>query len=312
MADLANFPSAGTSYKDWTEDRGKESLTPFGNNDSHICLGITSFTGQLISGPRAHALNPDDIFNSCSFELEPDNILSLDPLIYNFDGNNTTASYGLSEPFGAYLQTRPTHHNGFNMTMTNPASDIPSSSIIPEEAHSTYKCPIPDCPNDGDFQTKSSLEKHIEKKHTKPYHCNVLNCKHPQFGDKAGLDRHNREVHSSQSFPCPIVSCKRHTKPFHRRYNVFDHLKRCHPQTNRTRAVLLPTPTMVHRQGSKDRSRIVDEPASPESAISGEGVEVRTQSQLVRQRLDELRATRAVLDDDIQALERTVEIMENS
>ncbi len=69
---------------------------------------------------------------------------------------------------------------------------------------------------------------------------------------------------------------------------------------------------MVHRQGSEDRSRIVDEPASPESVVSGEGVEGRSQSQLVRQRLDELRATRAVLDDDIQALERAVEIMENS
>ena len=40
----------------------------------------------------------------------------------------------------------------------------------------------------------------------KPYIYEVTGCKHPRFGDKGGLVRHKREVHTSMMYHCPIVS----------------------------------------------------------------------------------------------------------
>jgi hypothetical protein len=46
-------------------------------------------------------------------------------------------------------------------------------------------------------------------------------------------DRHKREVHEPTKLRCcPVVTCKRHTKGFPRKYNLFEHMKRCHPNVN--------------------------------------------------------------------------------
>src|SRR5882757_3272884 len=41
------------------------------------------------------------------------------------------------------------------------------------------------------FEDPTHFRKH-EAKHSKPYICQVPNCKHTRFGDKGGLDRHSR------------------------------------------------------------------------------------------------------------------------
>lgn len=83
----------------------------------------------------------------------------------------------------------------------------------------------------------TNFRKH-ESKHGKPYICHIPNCKHTRFGDKGGLDRHNREVHGSQTYYCPITSCKRHIRGFPRKYNLFEHQKRCHTQQSPNLALL--------------------------------------------------------------------------
>ena len=144
--------------------------------------------------------------------------------------------------------------NPYNtFTMSN-ASSIPPEIIESsnqdngERQVSRLRCTYPDCSEDRDFRNESALRyicplltklshtstwlkvpsKHQEK-HSKPYICQLPNCKFPRFGDKAGLGRHKREVHGPNMYYCPIVSCKRHTKGFSRTYNLSEHRKRCHP-----------------------------------------------------------------------------------
>lgn len=63
----------------------------------------------------------------------------------------------------------------------------------------------------------------------RPHLCKESSCKHRQFADKAGLQRHSREAHGSEAHCCPITSCTRHRKGFPRKYNLLKHQKRCHP-----------------------------------------------------------------------------------
>ncbi|EPE32865.1 hypothetical protein GLAREA_05877 [Glarea lozoyensis ATCC 20868] len=64
------------------------------------------------------------------------------------------------------------------------------------------------------------------------YACDKPNCRYPLLKDKAGLTRHTREVHGSKDisrrFKCPLKSCTRNDKGFARRYNLTEHLRRCH------------------------------------------------------------------------------------
>jgi uncharacterized Zn-finger protein len=65
-------------------------------------------------------------------------------------------------------------------------------------------------------------------KHTRPYKCTVSGCTVKDFSNLGDLRRHRREVHSSPSFICPVVTCNRHRRGFGRRDNLTQHLKRTH------------------------------------------------------------------------------------
>jgi hypothetical protein len=131
------------------------------------------------------------------------------------------------------------------MATETPAIAAPLESGNTAGYRPELRCSVPQCSQDRKFSSESALRsvhsppttnlmpalthfrKH-EAKHSKPYICQVPNCKHTRFGDKSGLDRHNREVHGSQTHFCPITSCKRHVRGFPRKYNLFEHQKRCH------------------------------------------------------------------------------------
>jgi len=130
-----------------------------------------------------------------------------------------------------------------------------------------------------------------EAKHSKPYICQVPNCKHTRFGDKSGLDRHNREVHGSQTHCCPITSCKRYVRGFPRKYNLAEHLKRCHSSQS-------PNLAPSGQQESYDGG------ASSEMVIGGGG--------WLREKLANLHEMRAEIDVDIKAVERCLEFQGES
>jgi hypothetical protein len=157
------------------------------------------------------------------------------------------------------------------------------------------------------------VRKH-EGKHNKPYTCNVLGCKHPRFGDKGGLDRHKREVHGDKRHCCPVPSCKRHIKGFPRKYNLFEHQKRCHPgqSPNSALAVIRTSAARINLEGEgMEEVQVQDEEASsPEMTITSDLT--ITGSGKVQEKLRDLLALRAEIDLDIEALKRALNILEGS
>lgn len=146
-----------------------------------------------------------------------------------------------------------------------------------------------------------------EDKHKKPYLCAVPGCRHPRFGDKGGLDRHKREVHGSKIYRCPITSCKGNTKGFARKYNLFEHQKRCHPglpiRTSRQSAV-------VEREGLEEAQDRDVEASSPDTM--GVGDVPASGSRRLHEKIRALEALRIEIDRDIETLKRTVDILEVS
>jgi hypothetical protein len=129
------------------------------------------------------------------------------------------------------------------------------------------RCSVPECSQDRKFPSESALRSvhsppttglmpaltHFRKhkaKHSKPYICQVPNCKHTRFGDKGGLDRHTREVRGSQTHCCPITSCKRYVRGFPRKYNLVEHLKRCHSSQSPN----LAPPSILRQQNHTSES----------------------------------------------------------
>ncbi|KAE9365486.1 hypothetical protein N431DRAFT_353530 [Stipitochalara longipes BDJ] len=174
------------------------------------------------------------------------------------------------------------------------------------------KCNFPDCSEDI-FSTYPALRKHLNK-HYKPYHCTIPGCKNPQFGDKGGLDRHTREVHGSKRHYCPITSCKRHRTGFPRKYNLFEHQKRCHPSQspNPLPSALRPSrdQTPSRNESMEDVQKLDDEVSSPELSVTG-GLSTAGGGK-VQAKLRALLALRAEIDRDIETLKKTVDILDES
>ena len=140
--------------------------------------------------------------------------------------------------------------------------------------------------------------KHQEK-HSKPYICQIPNCKHLRFRDKGGLDRHKREVHGSQTYSYPNVSCKRYTKGFPRKYNLFKHQKRYYPTAS---ASIQRSLNRTHFNGvlPGELGRGNEEPSSPEMTITGDVA--RFGSRKLQERLERLCTLRVEFKNNITKL----------
>ncbi|CAG8981773.1 hypothetical protein HYALB_00004715 [Hymenoscyphus albidus] len=166
------------------------------------------------------------------------------------------------------------------------------------DSETKLQCGVPSCSEEREFSTEPQLQKQC-KKYSKPHVCSVQGCKHPQFGDKGGLDRHTREVHGSKTYCCLITTCKRHTRGFPRNYNLFDHQQRCHSGQS-------PRPmlsSLVRNASAEDAQDGIKALISSKLTIGGG----RLQEELER-----LCPLRMEIDSDIEALKRTVDIMGES
>ncbi|CZR69522.1 uncharacterized protein PAC_19422 [Phialocephala subalpina] len=176
-------------------------------------------------------------------------------------------------------------------------------------AEKQLRCKYPDCPEGREFFTESALRKH-EDKHKKPYICSVPACNHRRFGDKGGLERHKREVHGPKTYRCPITSCKGHTKGFARKYNLFEHQKRCHPgQLSHAAVAVIRTSDSQINTASEgmEETRDGDEDASsPEMMVMADSG--ASDGGGLRGKLKELYRMRAELDRDIEILEKAAGI----
>ncbi|ERF72194.1 hypothetical protein EPUS_02081 [Endocarpon pusillum Z07020] len=205
------------------------------------------------------------------------------------------------------------------MAIETPASVAPIESGNTAGYRTELRYSVPECLQDPKFPSESALgsvhsppttslmpalthfRKH-EAKHGKPYICQVPDCKHTRFGDKGGLDRHNREVHGSQTHCCPITSCKRHVRGFARKYNLIEHLKRCHSPESPN----LAPPSILRQQnhtgaGMKGQQESYEGGSFWEMATGGGGG--------LREKLENLYKMRAEMEVDIEALERSLALM---
>ncbi|KAN0102279.1 hypothetical protein V8E51_012789 [Hyaloscypha variabilis] len=231
-----------------------------------------------------------------------------------FNYNDAALSMGLdSAQEQSLISNRPPSFAPLNMTMASSNYDAqiekPDLPAVPIK----LRCQFPDCSEDRVFPTEAALRKHQDK-HTKPFNCSVPGCRHPQFSDKGGFDRHTREVHGNMAHYCPIPSCKRHTKGFPRKYNLFEHQKRCHPGQSLSSGL-----TSMRRSPSQDIFEGEDmngardghqEPASPETMDIGDVTEAG--SGKLHKRLRGLLETRTEIDKDIEALKRVLDFVDDS
>ncbi|PVH80588.1 hypothetical protein DL98DRAFT_515243 [Cadophora sp. DSE1049] len=109
----------------------------------------------------------------------------------------------------------------FDLQLPAPSTTFPLSP--------PFKCTWLDCDQSKTFPRRSDLTKHMDR-HTRPYACHNPSCSNVDFGDKAGLRRHENERHGVTKFSCPISSCRRHVKGFARKRNLDLHVKTCHQQ----------------------------------------------------------------------------------
>ncbi|KAH8686529.1 hypothetical protein BGZ61DRAFT_479634 [Ilyonectria robusta] len=162
-----------------------------------------------------------------------------------------------------------------------------------------------------DHTVQSGNERSPKDKHTPIYSCLYLSCCNKSFGDKGGLDRHMREVHSSLTFICPVVSCPRNKRGFNKKYNLLDHQKRRHKrEISRSlhgSGVSEEQPEhldggQTFRYGDNTSESNPDDAAHALIPSENEGV-------CLRSKLKSLRATRAEIDKDIKLLERALNII---
>ncbi|EEU39935.1 uncharacterized protein NECHADRAFT_79666 [Fusarium vanettenii 77-13-4] len=153
----------------------------------------------------------------------------------------------------------------------------------------------------------SAVERHEDNQNLQQ-RCPHSSCTNKRFRDKGNLDRHMREVHSSQTFFCPVVSCQRNKRGFNRRYNLLDHQKRRHRQNIPGISEGRLNGDQIFQEKDDASESTLDGSAKSRRARQNEGT---TNEEGLRVKLESLRATRAELDEDIEALEKALSIIGN-
>ncbi|RDW63379.1 hypothetical protein BP6252_10924 [Coleophoma cylindrospora] len=232
----------------------------------------------------------------------------------NFTAQGASLSQLLDPPQTPNTVLTLFNMNNINQEHEGPAQ--PTEPILPDGIVS-LTCTFPECPEQQPFPTKSALRRHQDK-HFRPYICTHPSCNHQNFGNKGGLDRHTREVHGSQSYTCPVLSCKRHKRAFHRRYNLVEHQRRAH-------GIRPPTHPKAPSERSEELSESEDSTPRPQHESNGESadggddvaivemsVDGALSSEDIRMKLRDLRNSRVKLDKAIRTMERALRIMDGA
>ncbi|KAE9365902.1 hypothetical protein N431DRAFT_487789 [Stipitochalara longipes BDJ] len=105
----------------------------------------------------------------------------------------------------------------------NGQSSGTSSTFQADTETTPFKCTWPTCTDKSTFSVKSELSKHMNK-HARPFTCKNPTCNGTNFGDRAGLQRHEREKHQAARYFCQISACPRHSKGFARKTHLDMHM----------------------------------------------------------------------------------------
>jgi len=142
-------------------------------------------------------------------------------------------------------------------------------------------------------------------KHTRPYTCLNASCGGINFGDKAGLLRHEREKHGVVKYLCPISTCTRNRRGFSRKRNLDAHMKTRHKSTGSNTEGIANSPESIDSQELMDEDQTVAEATGVLGEMSG----LRTKLRDLETRKRELATCQAKVEEDIQAIKRTIQLV---
>lgn len=143
------------------------------------------------------------------------------------------------------------------------------------------------------------------EKHTRPYSCSNPACNGIDFGDKAGLQRHEKEKHGTVKVRCPVSSCPRHKRGFGRKRNLELHIVARHQEAERS----------MNNKNSEPPKSIENDDSEDLEAFSGVAKasehmdRLKTKLQELETRKKELVESQAKVDGDIQAVKRTMQLV---
>ncbi|KAF8862028.1 hypothetical protein BDZ45DRAFT_222814 [Acephala macrosclerotiorum] len=142
------------------------------------------------------------------------------------------------------------------------------------------------------------------------------------FATPGYLKRHEREVHATPTYVCPVTSCKRNRRGFSRKDNLVQHMRRTHDQGGDTMNTSSPSPPasslatalrigeMTTDQVNETGSVNVDEDSAIQLEVS---TSVSSDKFSLIAKLQELETAKekatAKFDGDIDALKRVLSFM---
>jgi hypothetical protein len=106
-------------------------------------------------------------------------------------------------------------------------------------------------------------------KHTRPYKCLNTSCGGINFGNKAGLLRHEREKHGLLKNLCPISTCTRNRRGFSRKQNLNTHIKTQHGSTALNIKGIVNSPKSIDSQELMDEDQTMAEETGVLGDMSG-------------------------------------------
>jgi len=215
-----------------------------------------------------------------------------------------------------FSQQSPTSWNSLSSLKEN-ASSMASTGSLKDETNE-LKCIWTGCPVHQVFKRKSEFNKHMDR-HTRPYSCQEPKCHGRDFGDKAGLQRHEKEKHGSEKFCCPVRACPRSVRGFGRKRNLDLHIS-CRHATQMTGRVVVIEGTMNEEAGMHSdpvKSNLIGGENPSMDSVGGLGLLVPPQSiESLRATLRELEVKKTELAEDqakvdavIDSLKRAMELV---
>jgi hypothetical protein len=154
-------------------------------------------------------------------------------------------------------------------------------------------------------------------KHTRPYSCQDPQCHGRDFGDKAGLQRHEKEKHGIAKFCCPVLACSHSARGFGRKRNLDLHIASKH-QAQVTGVGPMTDGTTNEEAGMGSTSR--ENTGTEESGtnivgdvgllVAPQGIEsLRATLRELEARKTELAEGQAKVDAVINSLKRTMQLV---
>jgi hypothetical protein len=146
------------------------------------------------------------------------------------------------------------------------------------------------------------------EKHTRPYSCLNPACDGVNFGDKAGLQRHEKEKHGTIKILCLVSSCPRHKRGFARKSNLELHITARHQKAEGSVNVIFDKNSESPRSFETDDIEDLQVFGGVPKA-SGHMDRLNMKLQELETRKKELHESQAKVDADILAIKRTMQLM---